>query len=91
MEAGNCKDAVPMIETLQFNFALLDYQLPDGTGLDLVPMLRAANSNIHIALMSAADDSALVARVRANGIDLYLPKPIRTQALDTLIQRVLQD
>lgn len=49
------------VERLQPDILLLDIQMPDGSGLDVLRSLRAAKSKVLIVLLTAAvDDSALL-------------------------------
>ena len=55
--------------------AVLDMRLQDGSGLDLVSELRAANPTIRIVMLTGYDNLATaVAAVKAGAVD-YLAKP----------------
>ena len=90
-EASNCRDTLALIASSTFKIALLDYQLPDGTALDLVPALREADPLTPIIIMSGTDDPTLEERVRANSVHHLLRKPLKTEELNSLMQQVLNE
>jgi len=51
--AGNCDEAMQLASTQAFEFALVDYHLPDGNGLELVDRLSIQQPGLRTVLMSA--------------------------------------
>lgn len=68
-----------------YDLVLLDRTLPDGDGLSLVPVLRAANPGLPIIVLSARGD--VVDRIAGldEGADDYLIKPF---ALEEMFARI---
>jgi DNA-binding response OmpR family regulator len=66
---------------------LLDHQLPDTTGLELLPALRASPSQPAIILVTAHGDEALAARALRAGADDYL---IKDGSLPRLLPEVIE-
>lgn len=59
--AGTGQTTLEEIERLQPDIILLDIQMPDGNGLDVLRRLRATKSRAKVVLLTAAvDDSALL-------------------------------
>jgi two-component system nitrate/nitrite response regulator NarP len=59
--AGTGQATLEAVERLQPDIILLDIQMPDGNGLDVLRRLRAAKSRARIVLLTAAiDDSSLL-------------------------------
>jgi two-component system response regulator DesR len=54
--------------------ALLDLMLPDGDGLDLVALLRGANPEVRVLILSASLEPGLPERVAQAGADGLLDK-----------------
>ncbi|MFN3777125.1 response regulator transcription factor [Sphingomonas parapaucimobilis] len=82
---GSLASAASLVEELDFDLLILDRQLPDGEGLDLLSDLRGRGRRTPALVLSALgslDDR--VRGLRAGGDD-YLPKPF---ALVELIARV---
>jgi DNA-binding response OmpR family regulator len=74
------------VNVYQYDCILVDITLPDGSGLDIVRQLKAANSKAGIIIISAKnslDD-------RITGLDLgaddYLPKPFDLAELNARIK-----
>ena len=69
---------------------LLDLQLGDGSGLDLIPELRAAWPEVPVIMMTAhaSIDSAVDAMQR--GAYSYLQKPLHTEELLIVLRKSLE-
>lgn len=75
-----------------FDLFLLDWQLPDGSGLDLVRTIRedARHRDAPILMMSSRTDRADIVTAIRSGIDGYLAKPFRPAELRGRIEEVWQ-
>ena len=59
--AGNGEATLEAVERLSPDILLLDLQMPDGNGLDVLRRLKAAKSPVRIVMLTAGiDDSALL-------------------------------
>ena len=69
---------------------LLDIQLPDGSGLDLLEQLRTAGNRVPIVVMTSdgSVENAVVAMQR--GADDFLEKPFTPERLRTTIANALE-
>ena len=83
-EAANGEDAVSLIITLRPHLALLDLQMPEVGGLDVVRRLPAEHLPL-VAFVTAFDDHAIEA-FEVNAID-YLLKPVQQARLDSTLDR----
>jgi two-component system cell cycle response regulator DivK len=72
---------------------LLDRHLPDGDGLDLIPVIKSSPrlSRIPIVLVSASVLPQDVEAAMAAGCDGFLPKPVRVKPLVDEVRRLLLD
>jgi DNA-binding NarL/FixJ family response regulator len=87
-EAALVAGAVSLIVAANPNVVLLDWQLPDGTGVEICRELRDAHPAIACLMLSAfADDDALFSAIIA-GARGYMVKQIRGNDLLTSIRRV---
>jgi two-component system response regulator RegA len=78
-------DARDQIRSVLFSAALLDFKLPDGSGLSLIPELLAANPAMRIIVMSGyATLSSAVIATRAGAIE-YLVKPVDVDEIDAML------
>ncbi|MEQ8712769.1 MAG: response regulator [Cyclobacteriaceae bacterium] len=73
--ADRIKKAEKMIAQELFDFYLLDLNLPDGTGFDLIPSIRDQNSSATIIVISAYDGVAEMNRARELEVDRFIRKP----------------
>ena len=70
-----------------FDLALLDMQLPDGTGFDVRCKLSGDTS---VIFLTVVDDEAHVVRAFESGADDYVTKPFRLRELTARIRRTLE-
>ncbi|KIF66156.1 transcriptional regulator [Streptomyces sp. AcH 505] len=86
---NNCEDAHAALATTQFNAVVLDWMLPDGSGIDVLRDMRSRKDTTPVLLLTARD--AVEDRIRGldEGADDYLGKPFdldevaaRLRALD---------
>jgi DNA-binding response OmpR family regulator len=69
------------------DLVLLDQQLPDGKGLDLLPVFQALPGRPAVILVTANGDEALAAQALRAGADDYL---IKDQAIAGLLPEVIE-
>jgi DNA-binding LytR/AlgR family response regulator len=84
-EAENGAEAVEIIKQAKPDLALLDLQMPEASGLDVVRLLRK-NQMPLVAFVTAYDEYAVQA-FEVNAVD-YLLKPIEKARLGETLQRV---
>lgn len=84
-EAENGAEAVEKIKTLKPDLALLDLQMPELSGLEVVKNL-SADETPFVAFVTAYDEFAVRA-FEINAID-YLLKPVEKNRLAETLQRV---
>jgi two-component system sensor histidine kinase TorS len=96
--AENGRQAEELIEKQDFDIALVDINLPDCNGVDLIQRLKRIESNkpaeqvlspTPMIAVSAHVFEEEVERYLAAGFDGYLPKPLVKEALGVLIQEAL--
>jgi DNA-binding LytR/AlgR family response regulator len=83
-EAATGEEAVALIQSERPDLALLDLQMPDGSGLDVVRGLSGDFLPL-VAFVTAFDDFAVEA-FELNAID-YLLKPVELERLQATIDR----
>ncbi|MGW8121682.1 response regulator [Roseivirga echinicomitans] len=68
-----------------YDYYFLDLNLPDGTGFDLVPLIKEKAKNAKIIIISAHDGHEELSRAKAFGIHDFIHKPFNKQSiLDTV-------
>ncbi|WP_439693289.1 response regulator [Curtobacterium sp. SP.BCo] len=73
--AGTGRAMLAAVASEQPDLVLLDFDLPDAHGLQLVRALRAAGSAVDVIAVTAAHDARGVKNALALGIVQYLVKP----------------
>jgi CheY-like chemotaxis protein len=68
-------------------FLICDINLPDGLGLTLLRKVRAAKSQMKIAVCSGTTDPDIIRAVKGERPDIFFRKPIRFEALATWLAR----
>ena len=81
--ASSVFEATKQIEQFEPNAALLDYNLPDGNGIDFIQALRVLDDgrNIIIVIMTASRQVGLRELALDSGADFVLEKPFDSSAL----------
>lgn len=78
-------EAREAIATTAHDAVLLDRQLPDGDGLELIPVLRARRAGVPVIVLSALGTTSDRIAGLDVGADDYLPKPF---SVDELLARL---
>ena len=69
---------------------LLDYELPDGTALDLLPFLKENAPDVPVVVLTGHREiDVAVATIKA-GAEQFLTKPIELAALRTMVRRLVE-
>lgn len=74
----------------RFEAILLDLNLPDGNGLDLIPDLRENFPDVSIIVITGIGDIPLAVESMRRGADNFLTKPVNMQDLDVFLQKSLE-
>jgi DNA-binding NarL/FixJ family response regulator len=87
-DAGDAAGALELAQRVDFDVAVLDIRLPDGSGVDVCRSIRDAKPDAHcLILTSFSDDEAFDAALVA-GARGYVLKDIRSNDLISAVQRV---
>lgn len=79
--AGCCREAGELLAGPGYDLALLDINLPDGSGLELCEGLRKSGSGTYVMFLTANDrESDMLKGYEAGGAD-YLTKPFSVAVL----------
>ena len=84
--APTVADAMAAIRQQHFQLAILDMQLPDGTGFDVAKALSATP----IIFLTVVDDEGNIVRAFDSGAEDYITKPFRLYEFLARVRRVLQ-
>jgi two-component system, NarL family, invasion response regulator UvrY len=90
LEAERGQAGLELNQRHQPHIVLLDLDLPDGNGLDLMPQLLGDNAEARIVILSMYGDSSRVSRALAKGAKGYVTKNDDPAAILTAIDKVLE-
>jgi len=74
-------------ESKQFDLAILDMQLPDGTGIEVQEALKQRDTAV--IFLTVIDDEGNIVRAFESGAEDYVTKPFRLRELLARVKRVL--
>jgi OmpR-family two-component system manganese-sensing response regulator len=87
--ANTAEQALALIETQQFDMFILDYRLPDLTGVELCGRIRQIDSRTPIMFYSGMAREIDRQSAKTAGADEYLIKPNDLNRIPETIQRYL--
>ncbi len=77
-----------LVEEIGFDMALVDIELPDMSGLELVSLLREKFEDILLIMSTATDDPDILHQACSSGADGYLIKPFDLQQVLAMINQL---
>ena len=92
VEAGDCRQARELLANERPDLALIDWMLPDMSGLELTRLLKRDNDNedLAIIMLTARSDEYDKVTGLEGGADDYVTKPFSPRELIARIQAVLR-
>ena len=82
-------DALGAVEQKPFDVYLMDYKLPDGSGLDVAERVRSKWGATPIILISGYDPSAVALRAEKLGISDFLEKPFSRETICNAVKKAI--
>src|SRR5271154_726741 len=82
-------DAKEVIEQKPFDVYVMDYKLPDGTGLDVAEQIRSKGSEAPIILISGYDPSTVAVRAEKLRISDIIEKPFSRATICTAVNKAI--
>jgi len=89
IEANSCSAAKQAAELGEFDVVLLDIHLPDGLGLELLPLFRSKQPQCPVLIYSFSTRPTHLARSHSLGASGYLVKGLENQKLLAAFRRAL--
>ena len=82
-------DASLAIEQKSFDAYVIDYKLPDGSGLDVAERIRSKGSEAPIILISGYDASSVTSRAEKFSISDFLQKPFSRETICNAVRKAI--
>lgn len=87
--ATHIRQAIKLIDNQKFDLLLIDYRLPDGTGLEVLTHVRDAGLSIPIIIMTSFNDVRTAVKSIQLGAFDYITKPVNPDELLMVIKNSL--
>lgn len=88
-EAATAADTVELMRTRPWDLVILDINLPDGSGLDVLRRIRRERPDLPVLVLSAHAEEQFAVRTLRAGASGYLNKQLAADELIVAIRRVL--
>src|SRR5258708_13409439 len=85
--AADCKS----VEAIRPDVAVIHFQLPDGTALDLLPKFKELEPSVPIIILTGFGSMELGVSLIKHGAEQCLAKPLEPPALLLVVQKVLEN
>ena len=82
-------EAQKAIEVKNPNILFLDNHLPDGFGMDFIPIVKKEYPSTRIVMITAHDTSADKDKAMTRGADYFIGKPFTREIINTTIDAML--
>jgi DNA-binding NarL/FixJ family response regulator len=90
-EARNVAEALALLERLgnEIDLILLDYMLPDGTGMDVIQAAKRLCPNAKIVVLSGEAGGATVKQLMEAGINGFMGKSVKPEEVAVVLSSVM--
>jgi DNA-binding NtrC family response regulator len=90
VEAQTGKEALSRLSANDFDLLLLDYRLPDATGIEILEWVRSEMPEISVIMMTAYGTVETAVQAMKLGVFDYLTKPVNLEELSVLVSKALE-
>lgn len=80
-QSETVKSCLTKVQQFRPDLVILDIDLPDGSGLDALPLIKSQFPEVKVVMNSALDTSENRAVAKQNGADAFVGKPLNKQKL----------
>ncbi|MEX2233205.1 MAG: sigma-54 dependent transcriptional regulator [Cyclobacteriaceae bacterium] len=84
------KDGLKVFQSKSFDFILLDYRLPDTTGMDILLEIKKATPTVPVVIMTSFSDIRTAVKAIKSGAYEYITKPVNPDELLMILQQALK-
>jgi DNA-binding NtrC family response regulator len=89
VDAASGAEAQLKFRDVNPELVVLDYLLPDATGLDVLAALREIDGEVPVVMVTGHGDVELAVEAVRAGAESFLLKPVTMSALETIVERAL--
>ena len=85
LQAKNGKEAIDLISTNDIDVAILDVEMPEATGLDVLEYIRSNNIDCKVVIVTAFKRMGYFERAIKNNVDAYV---LKDRSIDELMKTI---
>jgi two-component system, NtrC family, response regulator HydG len=84
------KDGLRTFQSRSFDMVILDYRLPDTTGMDILFEIKKENTYVPVVIMTSFNDIRTAVKAIKSGAFEYITKPVNPEELLMIVQQALK-
>jgi two-component system, NtrC family, response regulator HydG len=84
------KDGLKTFHERSFDMVLLDYRLPDATGMDILLEIKSHSHEVPVVIMTSFNDIRTAVKAIKSGAMEYITKPVNPEELLMLLKQAMQ-
>lgn len=84
------KDGLKAFAARTFDMVLLDYRLPDSTGLDILFEIKKTSQHTPVVIMTGFSDIRTAVKAIKDGAHEYITKPVNPEELLMIVKQALK-
>ena len=85
LQAKNGKEAIDLISTNDIDMAILDVEMPEATGLDVLEYIRSNNIDCKVIIVTTFKRMGYFERAIKNNVDAYV---LKDRSIDELMKTI---
>ncbi len=89
--AMTCAETLELVAANAYDLLLLDQQLPDGTGMELMASVLSQEPDLPVVMMTGQHDLELAIEAIGKGAADFVHKPVETTQLQQTVHRLLKN
>ena len=86
-----CPDALDRFAASSYDLFLLDQQLPDGTGIEVLEEVLLREPDLPVVMMAGQHDLELAIEAIGKGAADFVHKPVETAQPEQIVSRLLEN
>jgi len=85
LTASGGLEAIDLINEEEPDLVLLDVQMEEITGIEVLKRLRDAENDVKVIMVTGAEDPAIIAEANQLGVIGYVHKPLVLEELENIV------